>query len=67
MLVNASIHVGKCWSYMLGFVRVFVTLYACFCLHVCNIEHCQFIPIYNKKPRSSFNLRRGFIMLILTL
>ncbi|GDZ84716.1 hypothetical protein LCIT_19580 [Leuconostoc citreum] len=28
MLENTRIHVGKYWSYMLGFVRVFVTLHA---------------------------------------
>jgi len=52
---------------MLTFANIFATLYACFCLHVCNIEYCQFVPIYNKKPRSIFNIVRGFIVLILTL
>ncbi len=44
--------------------NIFATLYACFCLHVCNIEYCQFVPIYNKKPRSIFNIGRGFIVSI---
>ncbi len=43
--------------------NIFVTLYACFNLHICNIEYCQFIPIYNKKPRYSFNLERVLLCL----
>lgn len=48
-------------------VSFFATLHTNIYLHVCNIEYCQLIPIYNKKPRSSFNLGRGFIVLVLTL
>ncbi len=52
---------------MLTFANIFATLYTYFYLHVCNIEYCQFIPTYNKKPRSIFNLGRGFIVFILAL